>query len=153
MGTDTPSNDFKSLMIQIVDTCYQENILVSPKIEFTTTMEAESIKYIRNCFLATKIGFFNEVHALCEGVGVDFDVVRSVATLDTRIGSSHSHVPGHDGRRGYGGTCFPKDMASLLHQFSTHAVPSPVLSAVQQRNLMIDRPEKDWTEDKGRAVV
>lgn len=153
VGTDIPSNDFKSLMIQIIHQSYQENILVSPNIEFISTKEAELVKYIRNCFLATKIGFFNEIFTLSERLGVEYDVVRRVSTRDSRIGSSHSSVPGHDGRRGYGGTCFPKDMASFIYQFSTHGVPSPILSSVQERNLTMDRPEQDWTEDEGRAVV
>lgn len=61
-------------------------------------------------------------------------------------------VPGPDGRRGFGGTCFPKDISSLIHQFHDAGVPCPVLEAVQQRNNEIDRKEQDWRTDEGRAV-
>jgi len=69
--------------------------------------------------------------------------------LDDRIGSSHTDVPGPDGKAGFGGTCFPKDTNSLLHQMKN----SLVLKAVVERNQKVDRPEHDWESDKGRAVT
>jgi UDPglucose 6-dehydrogenase len=62
-------------------------------------------------------------------------------------------VPGHDGKRGYGGTCFPKDMASLEYQMKDSGVESTIIKAANDRNNRIDRSEKDWSQDKGRAVV
>jgi UDPglucose 6-dehydrogenase len=84
---------------------------------------------------------------------MDYEQVRSFATLDARIGSSHSYVPGHDGRRGFGGTCFPKDTSSLLYQMEEIGMRSYVMKGVVERNNEVDRAEKDWAEDKGRAVV
>jgi UDPglucose 6-dehydrogenase len=114
--------------------------------------EAEFVKYVKNCFLATKVSFFNEIHDLCESLGLDFRNVRDLACADERIGSGHAHVPGHDGRRGFGGTCFPKDMAALLHLLQSSEKPSFIIKAALSRNNQIDRPDKDWAADKGRAV-
>ena len=123
------------------------------QLTFTTTKEAEAIKYFRNCFLATKVSFCNEFEAWCNDLGVNYSLVSVVASRDSRIGSSHIRVPGPDGHRGFGGTCFPKDMASLNHQLGERSV---LIQAAIQRNTTIDRPEQDWKtsdEFKGRAVV
>jgi UDPglucose 6-dehydrogenase len=72
---------------------------------------------------------------------------------DKRIGESHTSVPGPDGRRGFGGTCFPKDTSSLLSQILNKGMGSYIINAAKKRNLDVDRPEKDWEEKKGRAVV
>lgn len=122
-----------------------------------TTSEAEMLKYMRNCFLATKVSLCNEFDALCSKKNIDYNKVAEVAFgRDDRIGASHIKVPGHDGHRGYGGTCFPKDMNSLVQQFKQANVQCLVLQAAVQRNELVDRAEKDWCtsdEFKGRAVV
>lgn len=114
--------------------------------------EAEMVKYVKNCFLAAKVSFFNEMHAICEKLDVDYDMVRAAIADDHRIGPSHTQVPGPDGKHGYGGTCFPKDTNALSSLCKSHDIPSPVLDACIKRNETIDRPEKDWTLDTGRAV-
>lgn len=75
--------------------------------------EAETVKYFGNCFLAMKVVFANQVFDVCERVGVDYDVVKDCAAADPRIGASHLQVV-HDGYRGYGGSCFPKDMRAFI---------------------------------------
>jgi UDPglucose 6-dehydrogenase len=76
-----------------------------------------------------------------------------VACNDSRIGHSHSKVPGHDGSRGFGGTCFPKDIANLLNLIEKQGLKSYVLKSVVNRNREQDRPEKDWENNLGRSVV
>jgi UDPglucose 6-dehydrogenase len=115
--------------------------------------EAELLKLTRNAFLATKISFFNEIKTFCDKNKIDYNKVREAITEDKRIGDSHSHVPGPDGENGFGGTCLPKDSNSLLSQFSQLGIDAPVLRAVKFRNEQIDRPQKDWQNNKGRAVV
>jgi nucleotide sugar dehydrogenase len=114
--------------------------------------EAEMIKYLKNVFLSVKVGFFNELESICSGLNINYENVRCIATQDTRIGSGHTKVPGHDGRRGFGGTCFPKDTNALAKFAEDNIIPTPILDAVIKRNEEIDRPEKDWMNDKGRAV-
>ena len=115
--------------------------------------ECEMIKHFRNCFLATKVSFCNEMYRFCEAANVDYNVVRSLAVHDERIGASHTLVPGPDGKFGYSLSCFPKDTASLLHQMKTKSVKSYVLKGAVDRNTLIDRADKDWEELNGRAVV
>ena len=117
------------------------------------TTAAELIKYGKNAFLATKVSMFNELSSLCEAAGVPFDAVRNHVTKDKRIGPSHTNVPGHDGHKGFGGTCLPKDIHALALYARGLGVRTPVINSVIFRNDEIDRPEKDWRADKGRAVV
>ena len=114
--------------------------------------EAEMIKYLKNVFLSVKVGFFNELESICSEMDIDYENVRCIATQDKRIGSGHTKVPGHDGKRGFGGTCFPKDTNALAKFAEENVVLAPILNAVIKRNEEIDRPEKDWMADKGRAV-
>jgi len=69
-------------------------------------------KYFRNSFLATKVAFFNQVYDLCESTGVDYAAVKHMIAEDSRIGHSHTEVTE---ARGYGGHCFPKDTAAIVH--------------------------------------
>lgn len=153
MGVDGgPHPDFQQVMQEIFSYAKEAGHIVSDTLRWMTTREAEAVKYFRNCFLATKVSFCNEFYNFCASHGIDYDQVASVAASDARIGTSHTRVPGPDGQRGFGGTCFPKDMASLVHQFQLLGIPSPLLSAAIQRNLVHDRPQRDWEADVGRAV-
>jgi UDPglucose 6-dehydrogenase len=111
------------------------------------------IKYLKNVFLSVKVGFFNELESICSELDIDYENVRCIATQDTRIGTGHTKVPGHDGKRGFGGTCFPKDTNALANFAKDNGIESPILDAVIKRNEEIDRPEQDWKSDKGRAVA
>jgi UDPglucose 6-dehydrogenase len=115
-------------------------------------IQAELCKYFCNCYLATVVMFANEFKLLCEALKVDYDIVKMLALLDTRVSPSHLDVPGHDGRRGFGGSCFPKDINSIRHVCRENGVAERLFSAVIKRNEEI-RPERDWEELKGRAVV
>jgi UDPglucose 6-dehydrogenase len=103
--------------------------------------------------LAAKVSFFSEIESFCQSRDINYDMVREGITLDDRITDSHTMVPGHDGKRGYGGTCFPKDINSLLYQFGEAGVPSPMIEASIFRNENIDRAGKDWEFMKGRSVL
>ena len=70
---------------------------------------------------------------------------------DGRIGHSHLNVPGHDGRYGFGGACFPKDIQAIIHYADTLDIDMSVLKGAWETNLKV-RPEKDWEKLKGRAV-
>jgi len=115
---------------------------------FCSTGEAETAKLARNSFLATKVSFFNEVASLCEKKKINYKEVAKLTGMDERIGEGHTLVPGHDGKRGFGGTCFPKDTKSMVYQMGN----SIVVKAVVERNENVDRPERDWELNEGRAV-
>jgi len=67
-------------------------------------------KYFRNAYLATKVTFFNQVHDMCEKMGMKFEQVREIITDDPRIGRDHSEVTEE---RGFGGHCLPKDCEAI----------------------------------------
>jgi len=151
---DNQNVNFKELMRNVFKIAHKEGRIDNPPImHFVDTNTAELCKYGRNCFLATKVSFFNELNTFCEAKSVNYDLVKELICLDERVGESHTGVPGHDGKNGYGGTCFPKDMNSLYAQMEEVEVESFVVDGAIVRNLIIDRPEQDWKEDKGRAVV
>ena len=83
---------------------------------FTDLKSASLVKYAINTFLASKVIFFNELHQLFLDLGVkdSWDSVIDAISRDSRIGDSHMNVPGHDGRKGFGGACFPKDSLALV---------------------------------------
>jgi len=148
-----PDYEFKELISHLINLSYQNNKIKYNNIYFLSAKEAEMVKLYRNCFLATKISFCNEMFEFCDKMNINYENVRNIATLDSRIGSSHSLVPGHDGKRGFGGTCFPKDIHSLIYQMKKNNVDSYILKAVNERNEHVDRCEKDWTNNKGRTVI
>lgn len=113
---------------------------------------AEMVKYVANCFLATKVSFANEIYQICQGLGVDYNMVIRTATLDKRLGNSHWKVPGPDGHYGFGLTCFPKDLNALMSLAEQLGVDPKVMRAVWSKNLEV-RPERDWEQMKGRAVL
>jgi UDPglucose 6-dehydrogenase len=122
------------------------------KIITTDCKTAEMVKYVTNTFLATKVSFANEISSFCSKLNIDYERIIDIAKLDHRLGSSHWKVPGPDGKKGYGGSCFPKDIASLINQFENNKIESIILKSSFNRNNNIDRPDKDWQKLKGRSV-
>jgi len=147
------NDDFKEKISNIINYAYEAGNIKYNNVKFVKNGEAEMIKYFRNVFLALKVSFCNEIYDYCVHKGIDYEKVQQIAPLDNRIGLSHTQVPGHDGRRGFGGTCFPKDTMALLREFEDSGVPSFVLRGAVERNEKLDRPEKDWSSDVGRAVI
>ncbi|PTQ12343.1 UDP-glucose 6-dehydrogenase [Sphingomonas oleivorans] len=108
---------------------YRPLSLSQAPLLFTGRRTSELIKYAANAFLATKIGFINEMADLCEMVGADVkDVSRGIG-LDNRIGSKFLHAG-----PGYGGSCFPKDTLALLKTAEDFQSPVRIVEAVVQAN-------------------
>ena len=113
---------------------------------------AEMVKYMNNCYFATKVSFMNEMKQIADKCGVDWDMAVEGFIRDGRIGHSHLDVPGPDGKYGFGGSCFPKDIQAMINFAISLQVEPRVLSGAWSKNLDV-RPEQDWRELKGRAVV
>jgi len=129
---------------------------VFPKVPIikTGSTYAEMVKYVTNCFLATKVSFANEMSEICEYLDIDYDKVIEYAKHDDRLGYSHWDVPGPDGDLGYGGHCFPKDVKALINvamELDSNVDPV-MLQATDTKNNKI-RNNKDWLKQKGRAVI
>lgn len=145
--------DFYVKFSELINHAYMNECIKSNQIRCVTTEEAETIKYFRNCFLATKISFCNEFYRFCNAKGISYDKVSEIACLDNRITSYHSKVPGPDGSTGFSGHCLPKDLNSMIYQMYNSDVKPIILQSVKIRNEDIDRVDKDWEKDKGRAVI
>ena len=114
---------------------------------------AEMIKYMNNCFFATKVSFMNEMRQVADKSNVDWDLAVEGFVRDGRIGHSHLAVPGPDGRFGFGGSCFPKDVQAMINWgHHTLNLNMNTLKGVWQTNLEV-RPECDWKKLEGRVVV
>ena len=83
---------------------------------FTDDISASLIKYTINSFLALKVIFFNEIKSVFDNLNSNNDWLSFINALskDKRIGDSHMSVPGPDGKYGFGGPCFPKDVSALI---------------------------------------
>jgi len=135
----------------VVKNLYRKAFPTTPLIK-TDSKTAELVKYFTNCFLATKVSFSNEFRQICEKSDIDYDKVLEYALYDKRLGKTHFSSPGPDGKYGFGGSCFPKDLNALIKTSEDLGVNPKVLKAVWEKNLEV-RPEKDWENLKGRAVT
>lgn len=117
----------------------------------TDSTTAEMVKYLINTFLATKVSFANEMKLICDNINIDYDKVVEYAIYDSRLGTSHWAVPGPDGKHGFGGSCFPKDLNALIYFCTQNKIFSDTLKAVWNTNLHV-RSGRDWEELIGRAI-
>ena len=107
------------------------------KVTYIPIGEASLVKYLENCFLATKVVFMNEVAKLAEVAGLDYNIIKHAIQYDERQGNSHFDVPGPDGEYGYGGHCFPKDTSAMLKYAGDLGVDLSVLSQAVAKNKII----------------
>ncbi len=118
------------------------------KIIKTDTTTAQFIKYMANCFFATKVSFMNEMKQAADKLDVNWQQAVAGLVTDGRVGNSHLDVPGHDGSLGFGGKCFPKDLNGFISLFDSCGVDPKVMKAVWEKNLEV-REEHDWKDIKG----
>jgi UDPglucose 6-dehydrogenase len=91
-------------------------------------------KYFRNAFLATKVSFFNQVYDMCQAFGIDYKRVAFGIGTDPRIGTSHTEVTA---ARGWGGHCFPKDAAAILHTAELEGIDLSIIREAVEYNKSI----------------
>ncbi|MCA9473854.1 MAG: UDP-glucose/GDP-mannose dehydrogenase family protein [Nitrospirales bacterium] len=138
--------------IAIMKDLYRPLYLIETPIVITDVPTAEMIKYASNVFLATKISFINEMANLCEKVGADVQVVAKGMGLDKRVGSKFLHAG-----PGYGGSCFGKDTAALIHIGEQAGYEMKVAKATklvneQQRGRMLDKIRETLGTVQGKTV-
>ncbi len=117
----------------------------------TSFETAELIKYMANCFFATKISFMNEMKQIASKIGADWNDAMNGFVSDGRIGNSHLEVPGHDGQLGFGGKCFPKDINAIIRKAESLGVDPKVMKAAWEKNLEV-REILDWYEIEGAVT-
>jgi UDPglucose 6-dehydrogenase len=125
--------------VAIMKDLYRPLYLIETPVVVTDIPTAELIKYASNAFLATKISFINEMANLCERLGANVQMVAKGMGLDNRIGSKFLHAGA-----GFGGSCFPKDLAALIQTGERVGYPVQVALAASkvndnQRQRMVDK--------------
>jgi UDPglucose 6-dehydrogenase len=130
----------------------EESILPPVTVLATDLGSAEMIKYAANAFLATKISFINEIANICERVGADVTQVAKGIGLDSRIGNKFLNAG-----IGWGGSCFPKDLAALIHTGADYGYDAQLLKAAvsvnqHQRTLVIQKLQSSLKILKGKTI-
>src|SRR5512134_1009168 len=123
VGTDDPR------ALALMERLYKPLAIRDAPVLFVSRESAELAKYAANAFLAMKISFINEVADLCEAAGANVQEVATAIGADRRIGDKFLH-PGP----GYGGSCFPKDVAALIRTAREARSPLSLIEQVQTVN-------------------
>jgi UDPglucose 6-dehydrogenase len=159
VGSDSRSalDTMRALYEPIVEQSFPAEMDPRPKVAvpFVTTdlASAEMIKYAANAFLATKISFINEIASLCELVGADISEVAYGVGLDGRIGSRFLSAG-----IGWGGSCFPKDVAALRsiareYEYEPLLLDSTVAVNERQRKQVISKLQRELHTLKGKRIA
>ncbi len=138
--------------VAIMKDLYRPLYLIETPIVITDIPTSEMIKYASNAFLATKVSFINEIANLCEKVGADVQIVAKGMGLDHRIGSKFLH-PGP----GFGGSCFPKDVAALIQTGDRHGSEMQIAKAAaavneRQKLAMVEKIRQALGGLKGKTI-
>lgn len=119
---------------------YQTVINSNVRIYQADAKSVEMAKYMENAFLATKVTFCNEMYDIAMALGADYNLAREIWIADPRIGASHTFV--YEDNRGYGGSCLPKDIASITTQGNKHGVDTTLLQSVIEKNSIYKKNEE-----------
>ncbi len=147
----------RALYEPVIEQSFPTEMDPRPKVTvpFVTTdlASAEMIKYAANAFLATKISFINEISTICELVGADVSNVAAGIGLDERIGSRFLNAG-----IGWGGSCFPKDVAALRsiareYDYEPVLLDATVAVNERQRRRVISKLQHDLHTLKGKRIA
>jgi UDPglucose 6-dehydrogenase len=109
-----------------------------------SAVDASFVKYGINSYLASKVLWFNQFHDIVVDQNGNFGKIISAITADNRVGRSHTTVPGYDGKRGFGGACFPKDTSAFLNYTRSVGLDFSMLADAIDKNIAY---RKDYERD------
>ena len=118
--------------IDLAIDAYKTVINSNVRIYQAPSDEVELAKYMENAFLATKVIFINEMYDICEKLGLNYNQVREIWTADPRIGTSHTFI--YKDKRGYDGSCLPKDISELHTLEKENDLDDTLINAVIEKN-------------------
>ena len=127
--------DHKNNPIKVLLERFFKDVWPKSTCIFMSTTEAELVKYITNSFFSVKVMFANTIYKLCDELSVDYkEFILKALEADQRLGSLHWEGPGHDGKLGFGGKCFPKDLSGMVEFLESKGVDSSLLKIAQDMN-------------------
>ena len=118
--------------IDLAIDAYKTVINSNVRIYQAPSDEVELAKYMENSFLATKVIFINEMYDICEKLGLNYNQVREIWIADSRIGTSHTFI--YKDKRGYDGSCLPKDISELHTLEKENGLDDTLINAVIEKN-------------------
>jgi UDPglucose 6-dehydrogenase len=131
-----------------IQALYADYSLCNPTKTFHTTMEEASfIKYAINSFLALKVTFFNQLYDAVGETDANFTRIINAVGSDPRIGHSHTKVPGFDGKQGFGGACFPKDVSALIKSTNMLTILEECVNINNQYRNKYEKDEREITQN------
>ena len=99
-----------------------------------TPCQASAIKLFRNAALAMKVALANDFYDICKNTGADYKTLKNFLTTDKNLGGTHWEVPGHDNKKGFGGTCLPKDLTHTSNLcYHTNNIMATAVKANHER--------------------
>lgn len=138
---------------KIIESVYHGIARTTRPIFFTDIKSSELIKYASNAMLAMRISFMNEISRLCDAIGADVKQIAHGIGLDSRIGPRFLQAGA-----GYGGSCFSKDIKSLIVIMKECGINAELLKAVEsvneeQKRAIIGKVEQLIKNTKGRTIA
>ncbi|MCL5774868.1 MAG: hypothetical protein M1333_01495 [Patescibacteria group bacterium] len=105
----------------------------APYQKIMPALEAEVVKYMANAFLALKVVYANEFYDICKALKANYNLVKEAVVQDPRIADSHFDI-WHGNYRGYGGSCFPKDVNAIIQLAQNRKIKAELLKAMRDIN-------------------
>ena len=124
--------DYSKVVAEIV----LETLPSAPFSKVIPAAAAEMFKYVRNCYLATKNSFFNQIYDLCQQTNIDYSFIKECAEADPWIGPEHLNI-WQDNKRGYNGKCLPKDTEAFLMWAKANNIDLSLLRLVIEFNFRL----------------
>ena len=113
-------------------------VLRKDQVFRTDPTVAELVKYFGNAFYAVKVIFANQMHDICQALGVDYQQLHDIVVVDREQPIGPSHLQPMMGLyRGFGGKCLPKDSMALLTLAEEHGIKYDLMEAIQQDNARL----------------
>lgn len=107
------------------------------KIEKVSWETAELLKYTCNTFYATKVAFVNQIYNVCSELGISYETIKELFIANGWVSPMHLEVPGHDGKRQFGGACLPKDTIAFVRWAEERGISMPVLRGALHMNKLL----------------
>jgi len=124
---------------------WKSHVKTTARFYQTDSKTAEIVKYMENCFFATKVMFCNEFYEICKSFGKDYNEVRELWLADsTRINRNHTQI--YEDNRGFGGKCLPKDLAAIVKASTDNGYIPDLLREVEKSNKRFKGDNQNQSE-------